>query len=230
METVTLYGFQRSTYVNVARLALHAKGVRFTFHDTENEMYATEHLERHPFGRVPVLQHGSYRLYETSAIALYVDEAFDGPRLQPADARARAKMHQWIGNLNAYFYPYMIYHLVHERIVFSELGIEPDETEVAAAVPKAARALAVMERELEDGRAYLVDAAPTLADYFMLPTLTALGFAPEGKKLLHGCARIGAWLARMNELPAVLQFRSTLPPRAPIEHARRWVIDHRPKA
>src|SRR5258706_4633764 len=83
METVTLYGFQRSTYVNVARLVLHAKGVRFTFHDTENEMYTAEHLERHPFGRVPVLQHGNFRLYETSAIALYVDDAFDGPRLQP---------------------------------------------------------------------------------------------------------------------------------------------------
>ena len=60
MDSVTLYGFQRSTYVNVARLVLTAKGVPFLFHDTEDEMHGKEHLRRHPFGRVPVLQHGTY--------------------------------------------------------------------------------------------------------------------------------------------------------------------------
>lgn len=229
-NTVILYGFQRSTYVNVARLVLHAKDVPFTFHDTEHEMYTAAHLERHPFGRVPVLQHGDFRLYETSAIALYTDEAFSGPALQPAGRRERAKMHQWISNLNAYFYPYIIYYLVHERVVFTELGIEPDEAVVAAALPRIERALTVMEDELGDGRPYLVNGVITLADYFLLPTLAALGLAPEGKVLLPRFPRVGAWLARMGALPAVLRFRATLPPQTPIEHARRWVIDHRPKA
>src|SRR5689334_17903670 len=86
-DAVTLYGFQRSTYVNVARLVLHAKGVRFNFHDTEAEMYTEAHRRRHPFGRVPVLQHGDFLVYETSAIVRYIDEAFDGPPLVPADMR-----------------------------------------------------------------------------------------------------------------------------------------------
>ena len=123
MDTITLYGFQRSTYVNVARLVLTAKGVPFLFHDTEAEMYGEVHARRHPFGRVPVLQHGGFWLYETSAIALYVDEAFAGPRLQPVEARKRAKMHQWISSLGAYYYPYIVFYLVHERVVFPELGI-----------------------------------------------------------------------------------------------------------
>lgn len=229
-NTVTLYGFQRSTYVNVARLVLYAKGVSFEFHDTEAEMYSDAHRERHPFGRVPVLAHGDFRLYETSAIALYVDEAFAGPPLQPRDLRRRAKMHQWISSLSAYFYPYMIYYLVHERVVFADLGIEADEAVVAAAVPKARRALEVMQAALAGGTPYIVDDTPTLADYFLLPTLTALGFAPEGMQALADFPRIGAWLARMSALPAIAQLRATLPPRAPIEHARRWVVDHRPKA
>src|SRR5262245_36159470 len=87
---VLLYGFPRSTYVNVARLVLIAKQVPFEFHDTETEMYTDEHLERHPFGRVPAFKHGEFWLYETSAIALYVDENFSGPALQPKDARKRA--------------------------------------------------------------------------------------------------------------------------------------------
>jgi glutathione S-transferase len=52
---VTVFGFPRSTYVKVVRLILTEKGVDYHFHDTEPEMYLPVHLERHPFGRVPVL-------------------------------------------------------------------------------------------------------------------------------------------------------------------------------
>jgi hypothetical protein len=31
-------------------------------------------------------------------------------------------------------------------------------------------------------------------------------------------------------LPSVVKFNATLPPRAPIEHAREWVHHHRPAA
>jgi glutathione S-transferase len=226
-DEVILYGFHRSTYVSVARLVLHAKGVPFRFHDVENEIYDRVHLERHPFGRVPALQHGDFWLYETSAIALYVEEAFTGPRLLPSDVQRRARCHQWISNVNAYFYPYMIYYLVHERTVFADLGIPQDEEVVAVALPKIDRALLVMEDALADDP-YIVGDAPTLADYFLLPTLTALGFTAEGKVRLGRSPRVLAWLARMAGLPAVVSFRLTLPPRAPIEHARRWVLEHRP--
>src|SRR5204863_1053325 len=98
MSDVTLYGFPRSTFVKVAELILIAKGVEYRFHDTETEMYLPVHLKRHPFGRVPVLQHGDFVLYETSAIAAYIDDAFPGPKLSPADPQRRARMNQWIGN------------------------------------------------------------------------------------------------------------------------------------
>src|ERR1051325_347014 len=109
-EDIVLYGFQRSTYVNVVRLVLHAKGLPFVFHDTETEMYSAAHEARHPFGRVPVLRHGDFWLYETSAIALYIDEAFAEPRLLPADMRRRALARQWMSSLSAYYYPYIVYH------------------------------------------------------------------------------------------------------------------------
>jgi glutathione S-transferase len=230
MESVILYGFHRSTYVSVARLVLHAKGIPFTFHDTEGEMYTDAHQTRHPFGRVPVLEHGDFRIYETSAIAQYVDEAFVGPALQPTDVKQRAKMRQWISNLDCYFYPYIVYHLVHERVVFAELGIPQDEGVVAEALPKCRRAVAVLDQELQDGRAHVVGDAPTLADFFLLPTLTALGFTREGRAMLQDAPHVQAWQARMGKIPSVAQFRATLPAPAPIEHARHWVYDHRPKS
>jgi glutathione S-transferase len=33
----------------------------------------------------------------------------------------------------------------------------------------------------------------------------------------------------MEALPTVQRFRAAQPPRAPIEHARKWAISHRPK-
>jgi glutathione S-transferase len=230
MSDLTVFGFQRSTYVNVVRLILTEKGVPFRFHDTEDEMYTPAHLARHPFGRVPALQHGDFMLYETRAIAAYIDEVFDGTKLTPSDPRQRARMNQWIGNLDAYFYPYMIYHIGHERLVFPELGIAGKETIVERALPTAKRALEVMDRELADKRPFIVGDKLTLADFFLLPTLFAFGLTPEGKELRPRFPYVQAWDARMSALPSVVQFRSTLPPRDPIPHAREWAVSHRPLA
>jgi glutathione S-transferase len=230
MTDVTVFGFQRSTYVNVVRLILTEKGVPFRFHDTENEMYTPEHLARHPFGRAPVLQHGDFMLYETSAIAAYVDAAFGGPNLTPEEPRQRARMNQWISNVNAYVYPYMIYHISHERNVFPELGIEPKQAIIDRAMPIAKRCLEVMDRELADGRPFIVGDRVTLADFFLLPMLTAFSFAPEAKELRPRFEHINAWDERMGARPSVIRFRASLPPRGPIPHAREWAVHHRPLA
>jgi glutathione S-transferase len=227
---VTVFGFPRSTYVKVVRLILTEKGVDYRFHDTETEMYLPVHLKRHPFGRVPVLQHDDFVLYETSAIAAYADEVFDGPKLTPQEPRKRARMNQWIGNLNAYFYPEMIYHISHERLVYPELGIPGNDRIVQRAIPHAIRALEVMEQELAGGRPFLVGDSITMADFFLLPTLFAFGLTPEGKKLIPRFPAIERWNARMATWPSVARFNASLPPRAPIEHAREWVKFHRPAA
>lgn len=230
MPNVTVFGFPRSTFVKVARLVLTEKGVDHHFHDTETEMHSPVHLRRHPFGRVPVLQHGDFWLYETSAIATYVDEVFDGPKLTPEDPRKRARMNQWISNLNSYFYPEMIYHVAHERLVYPELGIPGKDEIVQRALPRCERALEAMENELADGRPFLIGDAVTLADFFLLPTLFAFGLTPEGQDLIPKFPAVERWDARMDALPSVVRFNASLPPRVPIEHAREWVHVHRPAA
>jgi glutathione S-transferase len=229
MADPIVYGFQRSTYVNIVRLVLTHKDVRFQFNDLESRMGTAEHLALHPFNRAPILEHDGWRVYETIAIITYIDDAFDGPRLQPAAARDRARMMQWIGAVGSYYYYWFVYHLAHERIVFPELGIEPDEKVVAVALPNAANALSVMERELGGREAFLVGEQLTLADFAMLPMVVSLGQYKDGLDLLAACPGILKWKDRMEELPSVQRFRSSLPPRAPIEHARGWAVSHRPK-
>jgi len=223
MPVVTVYGFPISTFVNIIRLVLTHKNVAFDFHDLEPEMGSPSHLALHPFNRVPILDHAGFRIYETSAIALYVDEAFVGPALQPKDLRERARMHQWISAVGSYYYPYMSYHLSHERLIYPALGIAPDEKVVAHALPRIAVALEVMERELGRGQDFLVGDQLTLADFFMLPTMTSLSMTPEGQEMLKARPRIAAWRARMEAQPAVVKVRATVAPHVgkPVEHARK---------
>jgi glutathione S-transferase len=229
MADPIVYGFQRSTYVNIVRLVLTHKEVPFRFHDLESVMGTPEHLALHPFDRAPILEHDGFRVYETSAIITYVDEAFGGPQLQPTEVRDRARMMQWISAVGSYYYYWFVYHLGHERIVFPELGIEPDEKIVAVALPNAAHVLDVLEGELGNRNSFLVGAALSLADFAMLPMLTSLSQHKDGQDLLATRPRIKQWRERMEELPSVKRFRASLPPREPIWHARKWAESHRPK-
>lgn len=228
MSEVTLFGFPRSVYVQMAGIVLTHKEVPYTFHDLETEMNTAGHLALHPFERVPILRHGDFTLYETSAIVAYVDDAFEGPKLTPAEPRTRALMNQWISAINGYYYPYLIYHVSHERNVFPQLGIASDEKVVAHAMPKVAVCLEVLERQLARSGEFLVGPKLSLADYFMLPIIHAFGFAPEARERYPTLPAISAWRERMEALPTIKRFRAAQPPRTPIEHARRWVETHRP--
>jgi glutathione S-transferase len=138
-------------------------------------------------------------------------------------------MHQWISAVNSYYYPYMIYHVSHERRVFPELGIASDEKVVAHALPKIDVGIQVAEQELADGRDYLLGSQLTLADFYLLPSTYAFGTTPEGKRMYPKYPAFCRWRERIEALPAVRSFRAALPPHAPIEHAREWAVSHRPK-
>ena len=229
MSDPIVYGFPRSTFVNIVRLVLTHKDVPYAFHDLETVMGKPEHLALHPFDRVPVLRHGDFTIYETSAIASYVDEAFAGPRLTPQDVRARGRMNQWISAVNSYYYPYMIYHVTHERIVFPELGIATDEKVVAHALPKVELGLGVIERELAHGKNYLLGSELSQADYYLLPCTFAFSLTDEGRAMYPKFPAFCRWRERMEALPTTIKLRAALPPREPIQHAREWASSRRPK-
>ena len=229
MPDITLFGFPHSSFVHIVQLVLAHKEVPYTFHDLEPDMGSPKHVVLHPFDRVPILQHADFVLYETSAIVAYLEELFPQPALQPGQPRDRALMNQWISAVNSYYYPYMIYHVTHERLVYPQLGIASDEKVVAHALPKVERALHVLETALGRGTDYIIGRELTLADFFMLPSTYAFGLTEEGKAMYPKYPLFCAWRARMEALPSVKRFRAALPPREPIEHARKWAVSHRPK-
>ena len=82
----------------------------------EGDPKKPEHLERHPFGKVPVLDHDGTRILETAAIARYLNDVLPGKSLIPATPQDRARMDMIVGIIDSYGYGALIggvaaYHL-----------------------------------------------------------------------------------------------------------------------
>jgi glutathione S-transferase len=96
-------------------------------------------------------------------------------------------------------------------------------------MPKVEVCLQVLERELSRGMEFLLGPQLSLADFFMLPIIHGFSFAPEAQAMYANFPAIRAWRERMESVPTMKRFRAAQPPRGSIEHARRWVVSHRPK-
>src|SRR5262245_63816753 len=148
MAAPVVYGPAYSTYARTARLALEEEGVEYKLEDVDILQGAGQspaHLARQPFGKVPAFEHDGLSLYETAAITRYVDEAFPGPKLQPADPQRRARMVQIISINDSYGYPNFIGKVVWQRAVTPLLGGTPDDKVVADAMPQVEKADAALE-------------------------------------------------------------------------------------
>jgi glutathione S-transferase len=162
----------------------------------------------HPFDRLPVIDHGDFRLYETQAILRYIDTEFPGPALQPKDARQAARMNQIIGINDWYLFPQVALIIVFQRIVGPVLmGVTPDEAVVAAALPDAERCFNELNRLLGD-QLFLAGNQVSVADLLLAPQMVYLNAIPECADMLAVTA-LKAWLERMEARPSM---QATRPP------------------
>lgn len=205
--TPLVFGLERSVYTRIARMALEEKGVPYGTEEVEifgPTGVPAEHLQRHPFGRIPVLKHGAFLLYETSAITRYVDELFDSRPLQPLDGRERARMGQIIGILDSYAYRPMVWGVFVQRVRIPMHGGTPDEAVIADSLTSSRKCLAVLE-ELLGSTEFLSGSALSLADLHAYPMLRYFMLAPEGQALLERHPKLAQWYERMRVRPSALK-------------------------
>ncbi len=201
MAGTILFGAPYSVYVRIARLTLEEKAAAYEL--VPIDIFAeggppAGYLERHPFGKIPALEHQGFRLFETDAIVRYLDEVLPGPALTPPAPRERARMTQVMRVLDNYGYPSLVW-----GVYVSEAGspADRDPAKLAAAIDPARRCLAVLDGLLA-GPCFLGDAL-SLADLHAAPMLTYLSLAPSGRTLLAETPRLGAWLQRMAARPSL---------------------------
>jgi glutathione S-transferase len=163
---------------------------------------AEPHISRHPFGRVPVLEHDGFVLYETQAILRYLDRVMPEPALTPADAQASARMDRAMNVNDWYLYQGVANVIVFHRVVAPRLlGSLPDEAAIAAAMPKARIAFRELS-QLLGGQFHFAGEAVSLADLMIAPQLDIFALTPEWAPLTADAPNLVQWLGRMNARPS----------------------------
>src|ERR1700720_3812107 len=95
MSTFIVHSIPGSPFGRAVLAALEEKGASCRLSPVAPGTFRSpQHLARHPFGRVPVLEHDGFSLYETQAILRYLDRVLPAPALTPAGPRRIARMDQ----------------------------------------------------------------------------------------------------------------------------------------
>ena len=105
---ITLFHWEPNANSGKPMLALMEKGVPFESHYTDLlrfDQHSPEYLALNPSGQIPTMIHDGLVLTESTAIMEYVDDAFEGPPLRPADAWERWNMRRWCKLLDEYYGP-----------------------------------------------------------------------------------------------------------------------------
>jgi glutathione S-transferase len=204
MSIFTVHSIPGSPFGRSVVATLEEKGASWRLSPVApGTMRSTEHLARHPFGRVPVLEHDGFSLYETQAILRYLERVLPKPALTPSDVRRLARMDQ-VMNINDWY----LFHGVGNVIIFHRvigprvMGLSPDEAAIEAAMPKARIVFAELSRLLGE-QPYFTGDAVSLADLLVAPAAAFFTATPEWKELGVPHPNLVAWLQRMEARPSM---------------------------
>jgi glutathione S-transferase len=152
------------------------------------------HMARQPFGQVPSLDDDGFTMYESRAMARYIDGKAGGP-LTPQDLRARARMEQWISIETSNFASHamkFIYHAVFKREQTPEV------------LKTAGAAIDIAYRTLEgtlSQQPFLAGQTFSIAEICFAPYLEYLALSPAAGKLAE-YPHVAAWWSTVSQRPA----------------------------
>jgi glutathione S-transferase len=204
---VVLYGPDYSVYARVSRLALEEKGVSYDQRPVDifsGECREPPHLARQPWGKVPAFEHDGFALYETFAINRYIDEAFPGPALQPADVRTRARMTQITCIIDSYAYAAMISKVALQALIVPMQGGTPDGAILADGMAGAEKALDALENVAQGG-SFLCGGAVSLADLHLGPVFGYFALVDQGRAALARRPKLQAWWNSFSQRPSMVR-------------------------
>lgn len=203
MDDFIIWTIPGSPFARAVMATLAEKGLSYRVRPlSPGGLKSEPHISRHPFGRMPAVEHGNFKLYETQAIIRYIDRLVPTPPLTPADPRAEARMNQLMGINDWYFFPDVGRTMVFPRSVAPRLGFPVDDSRIEGALPAAKACVAEIAR-LQGDLPFLAGDALSLADLLLAPQLAFLPEFAEGRALLSPHAKLSAWLARMEARPSM---------------------------
>jgi glutathione S-transferase len=205
MGKPVVYGPAYSTYTRTVLIALREKRVEYELVHVDmigGAHRTPEHLRRHPFGKVPAFEHNGFPLFESNAIIHYIDDAFPGERIAPADVHRRARDQEIVDIINFYGYSRIITRLVLPYF-FADKEKGPDLAAIAAAVPDVEHVLGAIHDQMTNPDPYLTGRRIGFADIHLAPIMHYLMTLPEGGRILPKLPRLASWWLAMQQRDSV---------------------------
>jgi glutathione S-transferase len=209
MTKPEIIGSARSTYTRAVRMVCEEKGIDYVL--TETMLGAPELAAIHPLGKMPVLRHGEVELFESKAIATWLDRSFPGPQLIPSEPHLAALTEQWVSLVNTVMDRTLIRTYLSAYIAPKTADGKPDRAAIDAVMPMVREQLGILDRAVA-ATGYLAGDRFTFADINLLPILHRVGQAPEGAEALAAAPHLSAYYDRHAARPS---FASTMPPVGP---------------
>lgn len=221
MTDFIVHGVPGSPYVRTVLMALEEKALGWRLQPVGMGAHRTPAYRAiHPFQKIPTIDHGDFRLYETSAILNYIDRVSPMPALRPADPCLGARMDQVISIVNSYVAPRVSGAVTFPLLVAPQFDMPVDVEAARAAIPEARYVLDELARIL-GGQDYMAGSAMSLADLMLASHATFLPDFDEGRTMLNGHSNVQNWIERMKARPSfaktewkVLRERFPMPPSA----------------
>jgi glutathione S-transferase len=210
MSDFVLWGFDGSTYVRTVKMLLAAKGFsdfkQVPLNVLAGDPKTPEHLVRHPFGKVPVLDHDGMRILETSAIARYLNDVLPGKSLIPATAKDRARMDMAIGLIDSYAYGALVGGVAAFHL-FPDFVGGKNEAARAGGMENGRKAVEFLMRT--KGSSPFIAGDLSLADFYLAPIAFYVGLTPD-KDALFEVSGFKDWWARIQAEPAFVETQPNL--------------------
>src|SRR5450432_1364553 len=207
MPKPEIIGSARSTYTRVVCMVCEEKGIDYVL--TETPLGAPVGI--HPLGKMPVLRHGDVELFESKAIATWLDRSFPGPLVFPTDPHLAALTEQWVSLVNTVMDRTLIRTYVFAYIIPMISGGKPDREAIEAVMPAVREQLGILDRAVAN-TSYLVGDQFTFADINLMPILHRVGQFPEGAEALAAATHLALYYDRHAARPS---FVRTMPPARP---------------
>jgi len=207
MTKPVVIGAGYSVYVRIVQLALEEKGVDYDHEPIDifdRDGLPLDYLAIHPFGKIPAFNCHGRSIIETSAIVRYIDAAFDGPSLTPADILDRARVDQIISILDAYAYQSMVWNVFVESVEIPKRGQPADQNKIASGLSTAARCMGAVNR-IRDVDEFMVGDQISLADLYAAPIIDRFVATEPGRDMINSDSRWHDWWQAMAERPSYRQ-------------------------
>src|SRR5262249_43415559 len=146
--------------------------------------------------------HGDVTLCESRAICGYIDRAFSGPPLIPADPVKAAEVEQWVSLINTTFDPVMVRQYLLGYFFPGTADGSPNRTMIDAALPTMAQQFGLLDRAVAKA-GHLVGDSFTLPDIALLPILYYLTKLPESSAMLDQANPLKAYYDRHMARPSI---------------------------